>query len=348
MKGMSQYAAVATKIRGMRSHLLKNEDYAVIAGKESVPEIARWLKNHPAYEEPLEPLDPDDMRRETFERLLLHSILLDFGKISHFLNRKQKKFLDVFATHFDLRIINDIIREIFSPHSNPVDLSVYSTMYLKSNNFNIEKVISAHTIEELLGGLEGSVYHEPVYRTYTQLESPELFDYETALNRFYFAYFWQELNKFDTGFDKETLLEAHGFEIDMLNMLWIYRAKVYYKLSAQEIYRFIIPVYPKLKQRQISAFIAAGSTEELMKMYAATCYRKYINPEDPSSLERAYEDGIKHINDENRKKYPYSFAVIESYLYDKRLETDRIVKIAESVRYGYEPKLILNALGISR
>ena len=347
MKGMSQYSAVATKIRGMRSHLLKIDEYAALAAKPSVRDIVSYLKNHPSYKEALAEIDPDNMRRETFERLLMHSIFLDFGKISHFLDQKQKRFLDVYATHYDLRLLNNIIREIFNPHTDPVDLSVYKEMYSASHNLDFDKVIGARSIDELLRGLAGSIYYEPVKTVHDTLENAVLFDYETALNRFYFSYFWEELDRFHSQFDKETLLGVHGFEIDMLNMIWIYRAKAYYKCSAKDIYRFIIPAYPKLKPRQVSDMIAAQSVDDLMKIISSTSYRKYIDPQDPSSMEQAYEQGMSRINNKNRKDYPYSFAVIEAYLFDKRTEVERLIKIAESVRYGYDSRLILNTLNIT-
>lgn len=346
MKGMSQYAAVATKIRGMRSHLLKIDEYTALASRSNVREIVVYLKNHPSYREPLAEIDPDNMRREHFERVLMHSIFLDFGKISHFLDSKQKRFLDVYATHYDLRLINNIIREILNSHADPVDLTIYREMFTKSRNLVFDRIAGAKTIDELLEGLSGTIYYEPVHMVKNTLEAPELFDYETALNRFYFSYFWNELDKFHSQFDRETLLGVHGFEIDMLNMIWIYRSKAYYNVSAGEIYRYLIPAYPKLKTRQIADMVAAKDTAELMKIISSTYYRKYIDVNDPSSLETAYEKGMSHINDKNRKEYPYSFAVIEAYLFDKRTEVERVVKIAESVRYGYDPKLILSLLNI--
>jgi len=344
MKGMSRYAAVATKIRGMRSHLLKNEDYYQLASKSSIRDVVVWLKSHPSYTGPLKDIDPDNMRRETFERVLLHSVFLDFGKIANFLDREQKRFLDVYATHYDLRLINNIIREIFNKHVVPVDLGIYREIYARSRNFSFDRIIGAGSIEALIEGLQGTIYCEPVRKIHDSMDEPELFDYETALNRFYFTYFWDELNRYHSAFDRETLLEVHGFEIDMLNMIWIYRAKAYYDLSAAEISSFLIPAYPKLRPGQIAEMISAGSINELINCMSRTYYRKYIDPGDPDSIGRAYESGMTKINDQNRKKYPYSFAVIEAYLFDKRTEVENLIKLAESVRYGYNPKLIIDAL----
>ena len=346
MSGISTYGAVATKIRGMRAHLLKNEDYARLANCPNVREIVVYLKSHPSYGPILEDVDPDNMRRETVERIILRSVFNDFAKIAHFLDRDRKKFLRVYAAQYELRLINNVIREIFNPHTDPVNLSVYRPMYEGSPNFDFDKVIAAKSIEELAAALEGSVYLAPIEKTMKNLDNPALFDYETAVNRFYFAYFWEALKTINSKSDKDTLMDIHGTEIDFLNILWIYRAKAFYKVTPQEIYNFLIPAYHKLKNYQVVQMVGAQSAAEVLNLIAQTGYGKYLDPQDPSSLERAYMLHIAKMNTKTRRDNPYSFAVIGAYAHDKKNEVDRIVRIAESVRYGYDPKLILSALDI--
>ena len=72
MKGLSEYGAAATKIRGMRARLMKTEDYARMASASSVKEIVNFLKGHPAYANVLKAVDPDNTRREVVERLLTY------------------------------------------------------------------------------------------------------------------------------------------------------------------------------------------------------------------------------------------------------------------------------------
>ena len=254
--------------------------------------------------------------------------------------------LSVYDTFFELRFINNVVRQIFNSFTDPVDLSVYRAMYSGSKNFNFNAVVSAASIEELIRALEGSKYSEPIEHLYKTLDDPGLFDYETALNRFYFSDFWEQVNRFNSGYDRQVLLEVHGVEIDMLNMIWIYRAKTYYNISPQEISRFLIPAYHDLKPREVSAMAAAQSTGELMNIIGRTKYRRYINTANPSSMEDTRDFLIDSINDKNRKKYPYSFAVIESYIFNKRTEIEHLIRITESVRYGYDPGTILKGLKI--
>ena len=346
MKGISTYGAVATKIRGMRSHLLSTEDYERMASAGSVKEIVTFLKSHPSYAPVLEDLDPDNMRREAFERMILRSVFRDHSKIAHFLNQKHKDLLTVFATQYELRLINNCIRMMYNKYLDRIDLSVYRPMYEGSPNFDFDKVIAADDIDSLIRALERSPYQEPIKKVRDQAENAELFDYETALNRFYFSYFWEAIRKIDSSEDRDVMMDIHGSEIDMLNLIWVYRAKAYYSVSGKEISGFLIPAYHKVKPRQIAEMVAANSPEEVLKLIAQTKYARVFDTSDPGGMETAYKAHITHLNAKVRREHPYSFAVIAAYSADKKEEVDRIVRITESVRYGYAPKLIMEVLNI--
>ena len=347
MKGMSQYGAVATKIRAMRSHLLKKEEYEYIANCSSVTDMINYLKGHPGYSAALQNMDTVNLRREYAERHLANAVFMDIEKISHFLDNKQKKFLAVYSTIFELRFLNNVLRCIFNKYTDISGLTVYRPMFENTKNFRFDAVIQVTDIPGLIDALSGSIYQPPIQKTYEMLENAKLFDYETSLSRFYFSNFWSELEKFHSSFDKETLLEVHGVELDLLNIIWVYRTKAYYDVPPRDIFQFLIPAHHKLKQSQLTSMVLAESPEEVLRLVEGTYYSKYISREDNTSLERAYNETLSQINAKTRLKYPYSFAVIESYIYDKRIEAERIIRIAESVRYGYDPALILKVLQIS-
>ena len=348
MKGISTYGAVATKIRGMRSHLLTTEDYERIASCPNVREIAVFLKGHPSYGPVLEELDPDNMRREDFERRIIRSVFLDFEKIAHFLDRPHKDLLTVFSVEYELRLLNNLIRNIYNRYTEQTDYSVYRAMFEGSPNFDFDRVIAARDMDSMIDALKGSPYREPLNRIRKMTEDPTLFDYETAISRFHFSYYFEALKKINDKAEREVLLDVRGSEIDMLNIIWIYRSKAYYSMSAKEISDFLIPACHKLRPAQLADMAAAKSAEEVLGIVAGTRYAKSFDISDPEAMESAYKTHIEKLNAKIRREHPYSFAVIGAYAYDKKTEVDRIVRITESVRYGYDPKLIMDVLDIQR
>ena len=346
MKGMTQYGAVATKIRGMRARLLSDADYSRLAACRSVHDLAVILKSYPGYSTALEGLDPDNMRREELERVIVRAIFIDIDKISHFLDKEHKDFLNVYRTHFDLRLVNDVLRVIFSQYSEMPNLEVYRPMFEDSKNFSFDKVIAAKTVDELIAALDGSEYQVPIIQVKGQIQEPSLFDYETSVNRFLFSDFWKKLNQLKSSEDRKSLLDTHGYEIDMLNILCVYRTKAYYNVPQKEIWRYLIPAGYKLKRKDLAQMVTAPDADTCFRIACTTFYGKYIDSQNPKTLEDTYRFILAQSNRRSRKNYPYSFAPIEAYIFNKREEIDRLVSIIESVRYGYDSKLILDVLKI--
>ncbi len=348
MRGINRYGAAAAKIRGMRSHLLTTEDYVRLANCGSIKEMTAVLKTYPSYAQILADIDVENMRREHMERLVFGSALRDFEKISHFLDRDAKALMRALPVEYELRLINNIIREIFNKRAEPTDFSIYRVMYEHSPDFDFDKVIKADSIDALIAALEGSAYREPIYRTRHDMPDAVLFDYETAINRFYFTNLWALINGLDHKVEKKAALLVYGSEIDLLNIMWIYRAKAFYDLSSQQICSFLIPVQYKLTRAQTAAMLQAQSAEDVLKIAMQTPYSKRLDMSDPATLEKTYRSYIVRLGAAERRNHPYSFIVIAAYAFDKKVEAEAIIRIAESVRYGYDPKRILNALNIQR
>ncbi|MFR5682317.1 MAG: V-type ATPase subunit [Faecalimonas umbilicata] len=100
---------------------------------------------------------------------------------------------------------------------------------------SIEKLIISRTTDQP----RKSERHR-VLRTAEKLkdsQSVTLFDYDLALNLYYFTAMWKERKKFlkkkNWSFSPET-----AAPIDLLNMQWIYRAKKHFNLKEADIYSF--------------------------------------------------------------------------------------------------------------
>lgn len=76
--------------------------------------------------------------------------------------------------------------------------------------------------------LKGTEYYAPLKR----LESgePYLFDYDLALNLYYFTTMWKKRKKILKHKELEIFTRDAGAKIDLLNLQWIYRAKKYYNM----------------------------------------------------------------------------------------------------------------------
>ena len=105
-------------------------------------------------------------------------------------------------------------------------------------------------MEELISTLDGTDYQKVLNDVYRS-NSRELFDYELALDMFYFADMWHRVKRGMKAEDQQAILSSAGTQIDTLNLQWIYRAKKYYHMSAAQVYAMIIPIHYRLSREQI-------------------------------------------------------------------------------------------------
>ena len=114
-----------------------------------------------------------------------------------------------------------------------------------------------------MSNLNGSVY-EKVIKAVSNLENPVLFDYEMSLDLFFFSYIWNHADSFVPKGEKKYFVNSFGPQVDLLNILWIYRMKHYYSVSHSQIYSFLIPIYYNLDRSNIKAFLNVKVMENFL------------------------------------------------------------------------------------
>ena len=87
--------------------------------------------------------------------------------------------------------------------------------------------------------MQGTEYYEPL-RKLRDSNASTLFDYDLALDLYYYTTLWKEKKKVLKKRELEIFTRDIGSKIDLLNLQWIYRAKKYFKMQPADIYSMII------------------------------------------------------------------------------------------------------------
>ena len=190
--------------------------------------------------------------------------------------------------------------------------------------------------------MEGSCYHS-LFTDLREEKSPVLSDYEIRLDLLYFKTMWKIKDKILTGKEKKIIEHCFGSRLDLLNIQWIYRSKKYYQLSAADIYTLLIPVRYKLRAEQIRQMAEADSPEEFFAALRMTAYGKIQETEWGSQpdVEQLYHQILNRIYSNAWRRNPYTIAVLDSYLYAKEQEIQRIIATIEGIRYQLPPEEII-------
>lgn len=330
------YSGLTTKIRGMQSRFLQDSDFRSIVELSSVPQAVAFLKQQPSYQPIFGREDENELHRGQIERMLRRSIYRDFTKLYRFSSPRQRQFFDLYFKRYEVSLIKECLTNLFDHRHAQLDLSEFNEFFRRHSRLELSQLTAAASIGEFVEALRGTDYFVPFSRL-AQTEAPTLFDYEMALDLYYFKEIWARKDKLYSGADLEGLTRAYGSKFDMLNLQWIYRSKAFYHMTPAEIYALLIPVRYKISQKQISALVEAEDLNAFELLIGRTYYARRYQNFSADTLESMYASVMKGILSGESRRNPYSVATIYSYLYHKEHEVNRLTIALECVRYRIAP-----------
>lgn len=343
MGSLLTYSGITTKVRAMESHLITDSQFREMAALESVNSAVEYLRRLPAYTDVFANLDGVELHRGAIEQRLILSQYGDFAKLYRFANLSQRKFLDLYFMHYEIDILKKCFRNSLGHKRLDIDLAVFQDFFEKHSNLDPMKLSTSESIHEFISNLEGSVY----YGLLTHLddtEHPTLFDYEIHLDLLYFKTIWKVKGKYLSRSEQKLLTRCFGSKLDLLNIQWIYRSKKYYHLQPSDIYSLLIPMNYHLNRDQITKMAEAGTMDEFYSVLKGTFYGRLeaLEAADRPDLEHLAETVLDKIYRLTSQQNPYSIATLNSYLYFKEEEIQKIITLIESIRYRVNPDEIIS------
>lgn len=180
------------------------------------------------------------------------------------------------------------------------------------------------------------------------LSSPILFDFEMTLDLFFFTYIWEHRDVFIPKGEFDFFKNTFGVQVDLLNIMWIYRCKKYYTLTDSQIYSFLIPIYVNIDRKCIKYMVEADTTDNLFNLIGVCYYGRAYNFKRDLSIEVQFGSILHQVYLQEFKNCPYSLASISAYFQLKNLEVAKVVTAMECIRYGYKPEVIAQYINQKR
>lgn len=346
MRGLLAYSGLTTKVRAMKGQLLSMEQYRFMASLDSVPEAVEFLRALPAYSDIFPDMDSEDLHRGTIERLLAGSLYRDYARLYRFAGMKQRRFFKLYFMHFEIDILKSCLRNAAAHQPVPIGLSRYEEFFRSHSKLNLAAIGTAATTKELIDSLEGTVYYS-LLEGIRESGDGGHFDYEMALDLYYFNTTWKAIKKEIPKREQEAILQGFGTKLDLLNLQWIYRAKRYYTVSRDAAKKLLIPVRYRLHSEQLEQLIAAESMEDYFSILTETWYGTRIRAlhlDERPNLEILYNTILSRIHRIAAGRQPYSISTLYSYLYFKEEEMQKIITVIEGIRYQLDDAEILDII----
>lgn len=333
MNNVMAYSGITAKIRAMQAKLLTDTDFMTIAHMKTVPDVIEFLKSKPAYTKYISRLDTSLYHRSEVEKVLNQSFYDDYTRIFRFVGIKQKEYLKSYWKRYEVSLINYCFRIVFNHYDVPFDIDYKKEIFDKYSQLSVSKLVMSKSVEELVDNLKGTEYYAPLARLRESGEA-NLFDYDLALSLYYFTTFWKKERRLLKGKEEEIFVHDYGTNIDLLNLQWIYRAKKYYNMLPPDIYALTIPIHYRLRFSEFKALVDAPTVEEFLHQLETTKYGKKLEFEDGRMPEEQCRAIIKGVFLADRRKNPYSMASVNTYLFLKEEEIDKLTTALECIRYG--------------
>lgn len=316
-----KYPALNAKMKCMYSNNLSKEEFEELLRQSNLKEAISFIKSKFPFLENLN----EKMHRKELEQELNNLFIYDILKIFKYLNKNEIEILMQFLSKYELNCVKNVFRNVTTNRD--------SREYLKNiDNWTtkmFKNIDGINEITEETAFLE-LIKSEDYYKVFAEyeeiIENAPLEEIEVKLDKFYFEKIYKLAKKYN-----KNLLYLIGTEIDLLNVIWIYRSKKYFKYSENEIKEILIPINYKLSKKNIDDLINSEDFIDMKAVLNETKYRKVFSDEN-----RIEYDKNKYLYDINIKLFKtklFDICTVFCNINLLDIEIKNIINIVEGIRY---------------
>jgi V/A-type H+/Na+-transporting ATPase subunit C len=254
--GVSGYAAISARVRAMYSSLLSSQDLVRLSDAPDFQSLLTQLKPT-VYGPYIASLKDKELapRRVVFQ---IKGRLADvYNSVIHMAPEHTRPLLTQLYRYFEVENLKAVLRGIVT---DPTWDRVHDVLfpYGSMSVLPAQAMVEAGNVSAAVELLRGTIYEETLSFAMKRYSAEQnLFPLEVALDLSYWRKLWQEAKRLP-GQDQQQALRVVGALIDMNNLMWAIRYRVYHNLSEEELINYTLPFGYRLRDEDIRS-IAAGA-----------------------------------------------------------------------------------------
>ena len=319
-----KYPVLVGKIGSMLSDLLDDEDYDDLISAGSIPEIASVLRKK-GYGDFIP--DIEDIHRRDLESFVQRKFYSVLRSLKVYVSYPEKKLLELVGFRCELDILKKVFR-IFSAGEE------FDERFLVCEpGFDPHDLLSSRSTDELIGKLS----NRPYYSILSGFVGKDMFgtgELENALDIWYFS----KLHRVIKSTGSKRILEFFEKQIDLLNLLWIYRGRFLFGYSPEVVLNYTIPFGRHVKSATLSAFTDSSTPEEFLERLGATPYSEIIHETENVPLEfvmdRLFTGYLFREARRMASNFLDGFEMLVGFIHLLEYEIRNITTVVETVRYS--------------
>lgn len=343
-----EYSAIAAKLRAMHSKFLTGEDWEQLLAKKTVNDICAYLKTTPGYSDVLSGVDEKNIHRGEMELLLEEDIVNEYVRLYNFMDFNNREVMKSWFMRREVEFLKHEIRYIYTHEQrsdDEINRGKFEAFFKSHTKINREVMHSAASISDCIAACENTPYAQPLKRA--ESLGADLFSLGMILDTFFYRQMWLSAKRNLDKTQHALFKKMTGSHIDMLNLMWIYRGKKYFKFENEIIFTYLLPIHYRLSENMIKQLVQAESAERFTELASKTIYEELFEGcEEGIFPEENYNRMYKRLSSAIFVNHTESIVAVYAYLDLKAIELNNITTITEGIRYSLNPDFIRRHIGI--
>jgi V/A-type H+-transporting ATPase subunit C len=291
--GASGYAAISSKVRAMYADLLTPQDITRLSESPDLPTLVSALKSTP-YGKYLSGLRENELTSRRVILQIRKRLADSYSSVVQQAPEQSRSLIRQLFRYFEVGNLKAVLRSIQTVSSWGADVAAWDRVHevlFPLGSFSIvpaQAMVESGSVASAVDLLDGTLYESTMSFAMKRFSAEQnLFPLEVALDLDYWRLLWGEVKKLK-GKDREMGGKLIGSLLDLNNLMWVIRYKVYHNLSEEELINYTLPFGYRVRDEDVRS-IAAGAD------IASVVSRIYPNIPDVNVLLERPQAGLPKL-----------------------------------------------------
>lgn len=331
-KGVFGYSAIHAQVRALYSTLLTPQEWASLCEASDLGTLILLLKDT-AYGPYLTRIENSNLTARRAAYLVRHRLANAYASVIRSSLVSTRPLLTQFYRRFELNNLKAVLRGIVAGAS--WDRVLFVLFPIGSlTTLPAQAMVEAGSAEAAVALLRGTPYYDTLAHAMKRYTAEQhLFSLEVALDLNYWRTLWNQVNQL-SGQDRVHAQRIVGSMLDMNNLMWAIRYRMYYHLSEEEVINYTLASGYRVHDEDIRA-IAAGMD------IAQVVQRVYPHLGDLDTLLQGSQGGLPELEQRFLRHmvqlcrsafigYPFHIGIPLAYVVLNELEIHDLVVLIEA------------------
>lgn len=320
--------AILAKARAMYASHLTTASYEELLKKDTLEDVFNYLKQNKNYEKLFS--NYKDVTKQQFESLLNEGMLQNLSKLNRYASKKELPFYKLALQKEEISLLVTKIRSLYYQYEQEDEYLTVRYLHQYSS-FNLYNLIKVENKKQLLDVMKHTRYYKTLLK-----HIDETIDFnmlEKDLGKDYYDALIECIKNTFKGKQQKEMLTMIYSEIELENIIKIYRIKKYFINSNIDIESLLYNEYSRIPSSLIKKMIEAKDIHEFLSLLESSPYHLFVDEKEYVYIEY-YASKIKYNLAKRYMRYSTCNSLVYmTYKIILQIEIENLKHIVEGLEY---------------